>query len=76
MQNPIRNAKHNKKKTTMPHNQIAHPAHLYSILIAGPSSLNSANDAFLALALLSSPSSPASFVQIHVEAYIFTLTSD
>jgi hypothetical protein len=45
----------------------------YSIRIAGPPSLNSANDAFLNPALTSSLSIPTSFVQIHVEAYIFTL---
>jgi hypothetical protein len=45
----------------------------YSIRIAGPSSLNSANDAFLNPAFTSSFSIPTSFVQIHVDAYMFTL---
>lgn len=42
--------------------------------IAGASSLNSASDAFLAPALASSISMPTSFVQIQVEAYMFTLS--
>jgi hypothetical protein len=45
--------------------------HIYSIRIAGPSSLNSAKLVFLPL--FSSPSIPTSLVHIHVLAYIFTL---
>lgn len=46
-----------------------------STRIAGASSFNSANDAFLdpALGLPSSLWSSTSFVQIHVDAYMFTL---
>ena len=49
---------------------------LYSILIAGPPSLNSAKLVFLACPFPSSLSILASFVHIHVEAYIFTLSNN
>ena len=49
---------------------------LYSILIAGPPSLNSAKLVFLACPFPYSLSILASFVHIHVEAYIFTLAND
>jgi hypothetical protein len=53
------------------HRRSASPS--YSIRMAGPSRFSSANDVFLDPALTSSFSIPTSFVQIHVDAYMFTL---
>jgi hypothetical protein len=68
------NMQHSKKQECR--NKQPCLAQIYSMRIAGPSSLNSAKDAFLVPALVSSKSSPTSFVQIHVEAYIFTLSQN
>jgi hypothetical protein len=57
----------------MQRNNTTEAHHPYSIRIAGPSRFSSANDVFLNPALISSLSMPTSFVQIHVEAYMFTL---
>jgi hypothetical protein len=60
---PCKNAIYTNMQTTK-------SATSYSIRIAGPSSLSSAKLVFLPPF---SPSSPTSFVHIHVDAYIFTL---
>jgi hypothetical protein len=63
------------KKRTTRQRKRRKQARRYSIRIAGASSFNSAKLAFLDPTLSSSRSIPTSFVQIHVDAYIFTLST-